>query len=157
MLKLKSIKKEKADCLAAFRGVEIGAWVEYCHHDVPLEKLTQPASVRIKFILQKKAVDEQAKRLRYFRPHKEPIPQEIEKAGAAREKACAVIDAAREKARAAWEKAYAAVDAAREKACAAREKADANYNKVLTVYLPALAKEHSRLYPDSPWDKISLF
>ena len=42
------------------------AWC--CHHDVEIEALTEPAENRIKFILSHKNPDEQAIRLRNFRP-----------------------------------------------------------------------------------------
>lgn len=121
MLPLKSIKEEKADCIAAFKGVKVGAFVEYCHHSIPIEVLTEPAKNRIEHISTWKDKSEQAKRFRYFRPHREALPSQLRKAYAD------------------W------------------EKANADRRKALIKHFPALAEQHNRLHPESPWNSISLF
>jgi hypothetical protein len=68
MLKLKSIKLEAAACRKAFKGVPVGSLVLHCHHELLMEKLTEPAEDRIAYILSDKPEHEQALRLRLFRP-----------------------------------------------------------------------------------------
>jgi hypothetical protein len=68
MLKLKSIKLEAAACRKAFKGVPVGSFVLHCHHELLMEKLTEPAENRIAYILSDKPEHEQALRLRLFRP-----------------------------------------------------------------------------------------
>jgi hypothetical protein len=68
MKELGTIEEEAAACRAAFVGVEVGAPVWCCHHEMLYERLTDPAEDRIKFILYNKEAGEQARRLREFRP-----------------------------------------------------------------------------------------
>ena len=93
------IATEASKCREAFEGVEVGAIVQHCHHERWLERLTEPAENRITFILENKAKDEQAERLRRFRP---------------------LADADKQKADADWQKAYAD----KQKAYADWQKAD---------------------------------
>lgn len=72
MIELKSIREEAADCRARFRGIEVGSWVMFCHHDVVIEQLTEPPENRIRYILSEKPTAQQPLRLHLFRP----IPKE---------------------------------------------------------------------------------
>jgi len=67
---LKSIAEEAEDCRKAFQLSEIGDLVNFCHHGRIIEALTEPAEVRITYILDNKPFYEQAARLRMFRPVK---------------------------------------------------------------------------------------
>jgi len=69
---LKTIEEEAADCRAAFAlaGSKVGDMVNFCHHEVPIEALMEPAENRIKYILENKYEYEQPLRLRMFRPCK---------------------------------------------------------------------------------------
>ena len=67
-MKLKSIEKEAADCLKAFKNFKVGGMVIHCHHEELAEKLSEPANNRINYILKEKPKKEQALRLRLFRP-----------------------------------------------------------------------------------------
>ena len=62
------INRAAEECRKAFEGIEVGALVSHCHHEQWLERLTEPAENRIRFILENKSVREQAERLRRFRP-----------------------------------------------------------------------------------------
>lgn len=67
-LELKSIKEEAAACRKAFVGVKAGRFVLHCHHGIIIEDLYGGPRDRIAHILRHKHVDEQALRLRLFRP-----------------------------------------------------------------------------------------
>jgi hypothetical protein len=97
VLKLGTIAQEAKACRKAFKDIEMGALVRHCHHEILCETLTEPAENRIAYILSGKPENEQALRLRLFRPivcsHAWPV--RLQKA-----------DADWEKADADWEKAY---------------------------------------------------
>ena len=99
MLVLKSIEEEAADCRKAFEGVTVGTLVLHCHHEVLSEALSEPAEHRIAYILDHKPKDEQALRLRLFRP----VSQDVINRNADRQKAYADW----QKAYADWQKVYA--------------------------------------------------
>ena len=101
-LKLGTIAQEEKLCRAAFKDIPIGTAVFHCHHEILVEFLSEPPEVRIDYILNYKLKDEQALRLRLFRPIKS------EQAGAD------------------WQKAYADW----QKADADWQKADADWRKV---------------------------
>ena len=67
-LRLGSIEDEASACRKAFEQVHVGAWVIHCHHEILFEWLIEPAENRIAFILSSKPENEQALRLRLFRP-----------------------------------------------------------------------------------------
>jgi hypothetical protein len=102
-MKYGTIKQEAAACRKRFRGVKVGSVVWFCHHEKPLEILTEPASARIDYILSNKPMGEQAVRLHWFRPFKGKLTSGILKAYADWKKA----DADWKKAYADWKKAYA--------------------------------------------------
>ena len=82
-MNLKSVGEEAADCRAAFEGVAVGSLVVHCHHEVLAELLSFPAERRINYILTSKNRNEQALRLRLFRPVEESILRGIPKLGEA--------------------------------------------------------------------------
>jgi hypothetical protein len=102
-MKLLSIEQEAANCRKAFEGVEVGAFILHCHHEVLAERLDEPAERRINYILVNKPEKEQSLRLRLFRPVSGEQLKKFPKAYAEREKA----EAEWKKADAEWEKAYA--------------------------------------------------
>jgi hypothetical protein len=69
---LKSIEEEVQDCIAAFEaaGTKVGDLVNFCHHQHPVEILTEDFQNRIDFIVNNKQIGEIALRLRLFRPIK---------------------------------------------------------------------------------------
>jgi hypothetical protein len=77
-MELKSIKQEAADCRRAFKNFK-GKYVVHCHHQSEFEKLTESAENRIAYILSDKPKDEQALRLRLFRPITDPALAEYNK------------------------------------------------------------------------------
>jgi hypothetical protein len=148
-MQLKSIKEEAADCRAAWQGFGVGTFALHCHHETLAEPLSENADNRISYILLSKPKDEQALRLRLFRPVSEKVLAEQQKSYAEREKAYAErekVYAEWEKAYAEWEKAYAEwrkAYAEREKAYAEREKAYAEWRKADAEWRKA----------DAEWEK----
>ena len=78
-MKLKSIAEEAKACRHAFKHSKIGDLVVHCHHSELEEKLTEPAESRIQYILSDKPTNEQALRLRLFRPVKGTALAEYDK------------------------------------------------------------------------------
>ena len=70
MKPIKSIEKELAACRKAFAEHPNAKLVWCCHHEVLVEKLTEPFENRISYILSNKPEAEQAVRFRNFRPVK---------------------------------------------------------------------------------------
>lgn len=141
-LVLKSIEEEAADCRKAFENFPVGGFVLHCHHEVLGETLREPAESRIRYILTFKVPEEQALRLRLFRP----VSQEYINSNADRQKAYADY----QKAYADYQKAdadYQKADADRQKAYADRQKAHAD----LTVLI------HDDLCPGCPWNGYTIF
>ena len=155
-LVLKSIEEEAEDCRKAFEGVEIGSLVLHCHHEVLSERLSESAENRIGYILDNKSQNEQALRLRLFRPVSQDVinrSTDRQKAGADRQKAGAdwqKADADWQKADADRQKAYADL----QKAYADRQKADADLRKAC-VELGTLV--HLDVCKDCPWDGQTIF
>lgn len=147
-LKLLRIEEEAAACRKAFKDVKAGVFVVHCHHDVLGESLIEKAERRIAYILNNKPQQEQALRLRLFRPvFKEilvSLGDEIKKAGTRRQKAyteCRKANTEQEKA-----------DVKREKADVKREKADTRLQKANTVRERVEAKrEKEKVYAE--WRK----
>jgi hypothetical protein len=135
---LKSIEKEEADCRARCEGMKVGDWILHCHHEVLLERLTEPVENRINYILRSKT-DNVALRLRLMTP---PILD-----------AEVLADAEWKKADAEWKKA----DAEWKKAYAEWEKADAEWEKADTEWEKAYLPHYARLYPNSPWNGETIF
>ena len=73
MKPIKSIEKELADCRQAFAEHPNAKLVWCCHHEVLVEKLTEPVENRISYILSNKPQEEQAVRFRNFRPVKDEV------------------------------------------------------------------------------------
>ena len=166
------IKQAAVDCRAAFAGIEVGEIVQHCHHELWLERLTEPAENRIAYILANKNQEEQAERLCRFRPlaaaDRKKAYADWQKAYADWQKA----DPDRRKADADWQKAYAdwknayadwqKADADREKAYADwqkayadREKADADWEKA--AQSPAMLALHKEVC-GCPWsDTTDIF
>ena len=169
-LVLKSIEEEAEDCRKAFEGVEIGSLVLHCHHEILSERLSESAENRIGYILDHKSQNEQALRLRLFRPVSQDVinrSTDRQKAYADCQKAdadCRKADAAWQKAYAAWQKAYAdsqrayadcwKADAAREDAYVDLQKAYADLRKAC-VKLGTLV--HLDVCKDCPWDGQTIF
>ena len=76
-LRLGSIEDEASACRKAFEQVHVGAWVIHCHHEILFERLIEPAENRIAFILSSKSENEQALRLRLFRPLPQPVVEKL--------------------------------------------------------------------------------
>jgi len=138
---LGTIEEELAACRKRFEGVEVGAFVWCCHHEIELEVLTEPPEKRIDYIMHENSSIERARRLYEFRPVLGKLPAELGKARvewgkayAEWGKACAEWDNASAelgKACAEWNKAYAELDKARAewgKACAEWDKACAEWD-----------------------------
>jgi hypothetical protein len=145
--KLLSPEREAEACRKAFRGIEVGAIVQHCHHEQWLEILTEAPENRISYILVHKSKKEQAARLRLFRPltpsNYRKLPAKLRKAYADRQKAYAD-----------WQKAYAdwqKADADRQKAYADWQKADADRQKADADWQKAYA-EHKTIC-GCPWSK----
>jgi hypothetical protein len=68
VLKLGTIEEEAALCRKAWEGKRVLNWAWHCHHDRLCEPLSDTFERRIDYILQFKAQEEQALRLRLFRP-----------------------------------------------------------------------------------------
>jgi hypothetical protein len=153
-MKLLSIEQEAANCRKAFEGVEVGAFILHCHHEVLAERLDEPAERRINYILVNKPEKEQSLRLRLFRPVSGEQLKKFPKAYAEREKAEAEwkkADAERKKAYAEWKKAEAEwkkADAEWEKAYAEWKKAEA---ELCVLVHPTACQE------GCPWDGHTIF
>jgi hypothetical protein len=81
-LHLGSIEDEVAACRKAFANVKVGALALHCHHEALFETLTEKAENRIAYILSSKPLQEQALRLRLFRPVNKIYQDELEKMSA---------------------------------------------------------------------------
>ncbi len=109
----KDIKEQAALCRKVFKGVKVGTVVQHCHHEQWLEVLTETPETRIAYILEQKPIEEQADRLRRFRPigpEECRLPAALRTAAAGWQK----LDAALQKAAAAWQKSDAALRTAYE-------------------------------------------
>ena len=116
------------------------AW--HCHHEVLVEPLTEPFSVRVKYIKENKPEHEQEIRLRLFKKVKGKLPSAVVKAWVAYDKAWVAYD-----------KASAAYD----KAGAAYVKARAAFVKALADNMPAILELHAKECPNCPWDGKTIF
>ena len=84
----KEITKELKACRKAWKDNPAKlAWC--CHHTILIEPLTEPAENRIAHILSAKPLNEQAIRLKNFRPVRVTLPAELDKARAEWNKASA--------------------------------------------------------------------
>jgi hypothetical protein len=92
-LRLGSIGDEASACRKAFEQVHVGAWVIHCHHEILFERLIEPAENRIAFILSSKPENEQALRLRLFRPLPQTVGEKLAPLDAAYEAKRASLDA----------------------------------------------------------------
>ena len=128
MKELGTIEQEAADCRAAFANSKVGDAVWLCHHEILCEPLSELPENRIAYILSEKSSNEQARRLREFRPVRGKLPAE-------------------------WNKALAEWD----KALAEWDKARAEWNKALAEFMPQLMALHAKECPDSVWNGQSLF
>ena len=180
-MKLRSIEAEVKACRAAFARHPDAVIALHCHHGILGERLTEPPENRIQYILRSKPRNEQALRLKLFRP----IPfkayadwqkadadwQEAyadwQKAYADKQKADAdwlKADADRQKAYADKQKAYAD----KLKADADRQEADADCLKAYADWLKAdadwqeadadlISAQHKKLCRGCPWDGKTIF
>ena len=84
---LKSAAEEKADCLAACKDAKVGDRMNFLHHAIVEEVLTEPVENRIECIWNSKNQSELAQRFRHLRPAKRDAILEadaaLSKAGAA--------------------------------------------------------------------------
>jgi len=151
-LVLKSIEEEAADCRKAFEGVEVGALAFHCHHEILLERLSEIPENRITYILSYKSGNEQALRLRLFRP----IPKELIERDAKWQEAYAK----RQEADAKWQEAYAKWQEAYAKwqeAYAKRQEADAKWQEAYAKRQEADAKwqeaDAKRQEADAKWQE----
>ena len=142
MKELGTIEQEAADCRAAFANSKVGDAVWLCHHEVLCEPLRELPENRISYILSSKSRNEQARRLREFRPVRGKLPAEWDKANAELAKA-----------RAEWYKANAELS----KAGAEWDKAYAEWAKAGAEFMPQLMALHAEECPDSVWNGQSLF
>jgi hypothetical protein len=142
---LKSIEEEAADCRARCASMKVGDLILHCHHEVLIERLTEPAENRIDYILQSKT-DNVALRLRLMGP---PIIDDI-----------VLSDTEWKRADTEWERAYAEwrrADAEWERAYAERERACAERERACAEWERAYEPHYARLYPDSPWNGKTIF
>ena len=139
-MKLQSIAREAAACRKAWKAAPDAKYAWHLHHGKLIEALSEPAANRIAYILRDKPKDEQALRLRLFRPASDEAWQATAPAWAAYDKATA-------SARAAYDKAVASARAAYTKATAPARAA----------YTKATAPAHEAECPDCSWDGESIF
>jgi hypothetical protein len=85
--KFKSIKTELKLCQKAWAENLNAKLTWCCHHGILLEELTEAAQNRIDYIITDKPKNEQATRLRNFRPVRIELPAEWDKARAEWDKA----------------------------------------------------------------------
>jgi len=153
---LGTIEEELAACRKRFEGVEVGAFVWCCHHEIELEVLTEPPEKRIDYIMHENSSIERARRLYEFRPVLGKLPAELGKARVEWGKAYAEWDKAYDewdnayaelgKARVEWGKAYAEWG----KACAEWDNASAELGKACAEWNKAYAElDKAR----AEWDK----
>jgi len=142
MTALGTIPAEAAACRSAFADSTVGDAAWCLHHEKLIETLTEPAAVRIAFILKYKPEAEQARRLREFRPVLGPLPAEYVRARAEDDRA-----------RAEYVRAQAEYD----RVWAEYVRAQAEYDRALTKAMPALEAQHREEYPDSTWNGQSIF
>ena len=146
-MKLKSIEEEANDCRKAFAQSEGADYAVHCHHSELCEKLGENPENRILYILKEKPVNEQALRLRLFRPVERPAWAKYEKI---KELALAKYEKVEELALAEYKKIT-------EPALAEYEKikglAWAEYEKIKGLAHKGLICSE----PDCPWDGDSIF
>ncbi len=132
-----------SDC-SSFRGLEMdygiedvpaGTWCWLIHHEVLLEKSTEPLSTRVEYIRCHKSKDEVATRLKWMRPVRGELPREF-----------VVAWEAWDKAREAWGKAWET-----------RDKAWEAWDKALEDNRKSIEKLHEKECPGCPWDGTTLF
>jgi hypothetical protein len=142
-LKLGSIAEEADKCRKAFANVkpDIPAW--HCHHEILIERLTEPAENRIKYILSSKPEHEQALRLHLFRPFRGPTPKTLKEAYAKRQEAYAK----RQEACAKWQEAYAKW----QEAYAKWQEACAKWQEACAVIA------HKKQCKNCPWNGKTIF
>ena len=170
MIKLKSVEEELADCQKAWTDNPKATFAWCCHHANLIEPLTEPAEVRIQFILSDKSKNEQAVRLRNFRPVRIELPAEYNKVYAEYNKACAEFN----KATAEFNKVYAEYDrtyaefnkvyaeyvkahAKYDKACAEYDRTYAELNKAHAEWNEELTVLHNRDWPDNSWNGKDIY
>jgi hypothetical protein len=162
-MKLGTIKKEAAACRKAFKGSKIGDPVWLLHHGRLTEILDESAENRIKYILAEKSIDEQALRLREFRPVKDKV---------AYAKWEAELDAVYAKWWAEWNavnakwqterdavyaKWWAELDAVNAKWRAERDAVYAKWEAELDAVNAKLTALHLSEYPDTAWNGKNIF
>ena len=157
MKPLLSIPEEAALCRNAWKDMPVGTMAWHCHHEVLSEALTEPAENRIAYILSDKPEQEQALRLRLFRP-----APTLATALAEYERVVATAWAEYERV-----KVTALAEYKRVKVTAWAEyervkvTAWAEYKRVKAPawaeYKRVEAPEHAKCCPDCPWDGHTIF
>ena len=140
----KSIKQEAKLCRDAFKGAKVGDLVWFCHHEIPIEVLTEPLENRIEYILSNKAQAEQAIRLHWFRPCKIDLPPELDAARSKLDAAQSKLDAARS----AWDVACSNLVAARLAWDVACSKYADEINTLVKLHLPGCPWDGHTLFPE---------
>ena len=138
---LGTIEEELAACRKRFEGVEVGAFVWCCHHEIELEVLTEPPEKRIDYIMHENSSIERARRLYEFRPVLGKLPAELGKARVEWNNASAE-----------WDKAYDEWNKAR----AEWDKARAELAKAYDEYHVEIHALHVAEVPDTAWNGTSI-
>ena len=146
MKPLLSIEAEAAACRKVWKDMPIGTMAWHCHHEVLSEALTEPAENRIAYILSDKPEQEQALRLRLFRPAPTLVT------------AWAEYERVKVTALAEYERVKVTAWAEYERV---KVTAWAEYKRVKAPawaeYKRVEAPEHAKCCPDCPWDVYTIF
>ena len=133
-----------------------GLYAWHVHHDVLVERLTEPIESRIAYIKAHKPVKEQALRLRLLQVVKDQ--KAVVEADKAYRKALAEAGRAYKKAmaeaRKAYDQAVAEASKAYDQATAEPRKA---YDQALAEAGKAMAELHAKECPDCPWNGKTIF
>ena len=122
---------------------KVGDWCWHIHHDVLIEKLTEPFETRKAYIKAEKPKHEVEKRLRLMKPASK-------KASEAR----AVYDEAKDEALAVYYKASSEARAVYDKA---RSEAWAVYEKASSEAWAKVEALHQKECPNCPWNGRTIF
>ena len=151
---------------------QIGAWWWCVHHEIHVERLTEPPENRVKFIRENKPPEEIERRLAEFAPvlHPERLPQRLMEASAEYGWARTEYDqtlpeynrawAEYDRARAEYVRAQAEYNRAWAECARARaefNRALAEYDRARAEYEPELMALHREEYPGTRWNGRSIF
>ena len=149
MKKIKTLEIELAACRAAFAAAPDAKLAWCCHHEVLVEPLTESPEARIEYILQNKQIEQQAVRLRNFRPVRIALPEAYDQAWKAEGQALEAYCRAAKAYDQAWEAYYRAAEARGQAAKAFKQAQEAD--------LPELTRLHAKDWPDHTWNGRSIF